>query len=190
LKFRDSGMPDERTWGGFFDPAAVLGRMGVADSRTALLDVGCGYGTFLIPASRIVKGRAVGVDIDPRMVETCRAKIDDLGIRNADLVRGDVSDAGTIALLKERGAFDYAALFNILHCERPASLIGSVLDLLEDGGRVGVIHWVQGDTPRGPPLAIRPKPETIVGWMERAGSELEKRVDLPPYHFGLVFRKR
>jgi hypothetical protein len=50
-----------------------------------------------------------------------------------------------------------------------------------------VIHWRYGDTPRGPNLDIRPRPEQIVEWAE--GLELESGViDLPPWHYGLSFR--
>jgi hypothetical protein len=54
------------------------------------------------------------------------------------------------------------------------------------GGEVLVIHWRHGDTPRGPSLDIRPRPEEITRWareadLEQAGDILE----LPPWHYGV-----
>jgi hypothetical protein len=46
------------------------------------------------------------------------------------------------------------------------------------------------NTPRGPSMEIRPTPETIIGWATKTGLSLEKYVELPPYHFGLVFIKK
>jgi len=39
-------------------------------------------------------------------------------------------------------------------------------------------------------MEIRPKPEMIIKWALKAGLALDKHVDLPPYHYGLVFIKK
>lgn len=39
-------------------------------------------------------------------------------------------------------------------------------------------------------MEIRPKPEMIVDWAIKIGFVLERQVELPPYHFGLVFIKK
>ena len=38
-------------------------------------------------------------------------------------------------------------------------------------------------------MDIRPTPDYIITWAADAGLYLERQVDLPPYHFGLIFRK-
>lgn len=38
-------------------------------------------------------------------------------------------------------------------------------------------------------MDIRPTPQMIINWANETGFVLEKQVELPPYHFGLVFRK-
>jgi len=190
MKFRESGMPDEQMWNGFFNPVYVLDRMGVSGSEKILLEIGCGYGTFLIPAANLVKGKVIGIDIESEMIAACRAKLAEQNIGNVSLICGDISANDTIrALKKQEGRIDYVSLFNILHCEQPQDLIQTVCELLSSGGKIGVIHWVYGDTPRGPSLEIRPTPSSIIDWVTQAGCVLEKEVDLPPYHFGLVFKK-
>ena len=86
---------------------------------------------------------------------------------------------------------DYAMLFNILHLDEPVTLLREAYRNLEDGGLLGVIHWIyDGDTPRGPPLDVRPKPEQCQAWAEEAGfTTLRELIDLPPYHYGLLFRR-
>lgn len=189
MKFRDSGMPDEQTWNTFFDPMSILGQMEITPDIKTLIDIGCGYGTFIIPASGIA-GQIVGVDIESKMIDACAEKLNDYGIKNIELVCGDISTVATLNFLdKYKGNVDYITLFNILHCERPHDLLNNAYDLLNVNGKIGIIHWINGETPRGPAMEIRPRPETIIGWAEKTGLTLIKEINLPPYHFGLIFKK-
>jgi SAM-dependent methyltransferase len=81
---------------------------------------------------------------------------------------------------------DVVLLFNILHCNEPVKLLRHAADALRPGGEVLVIHWRYGETPRGPSLDIRPRPEQVVEWGRRAGLKLAgEAIDLPPWHYGL-----
>ena len=53
MKARESGMPEESVWAGFFAPEAVLRKLGLTSSCGDVVDFGCGYGTFTIPAARL-----------------------------------------------------------------------------------------------------------------------------------------
>ena len=189
MKFRDSGMPDEQMWNTFFYPINILSQMEITSDIKTLVDIGCGYGTFIVPASGIVH-QIVGVDIESEMIDVCAKKLNEYGIKNVELVCGDISTEATLNFLaKYKGNVDYITLFNILHCECPQELLNNAYDLLNVNGKVGVIHWMYGETPRGPEMEIRPKPKVIIDWAEKAGFTLEKEIDLPPYHFGLIFSK-
>jgi hypothetical protein len=77
-------------------------------------------------------------------------------------------------------------LFNILHCDDPLRLLHHAADALHPGGEVLVIHWRYGETPRGPDLDIRPKPEQIADWARQTGRlQAAAPIDLPPWHYGL-----
>ncbi|MEX0886961.1 MAG: hypothetical protein WD009_11030 [Phycisphaeraceae bacterium] len=83
-------------------------------------------------------------------------------------------------------------LFNILHCEQPTSLLQEAWRILCDDGLVAIMHWNRdATTPRGPSMDIRPSPEQCRAWAEAVGFQLQgrPRIDLPPYHYGLVLRK-
>lgn len=190
MKYRESGMPPEDLWDTFFTPAEILEKLGVDEKINTLVDVGCGYGTFLIPAAELVGGKVIGIDIDDDMIKACKDKIQDYNVPSVELIYGDITTDETMNFLSDYiGKIDYISLFNILHCEEPLLLLKKGYEILNDKGKIGVIHWKSEETPRGPSIEIRPKPEMIIHWALQAGFTLEQQLELPPYHFGLVFKK-
>ena len=69
MKVRESGMPEEKTWDGFFSPSRILKRMGINKKVKDAVDFGCGYGTFTITTARMVNGKVYAIDIDSEMVK-------------------------------------------------------------------------------------------------------------------------
>jgi ubiquinone/menaquinone biosynthesis C-methylase UbiE len=188
MKTRESGMPPEDLWQTFFNPAETLRTLGLNAPMADVADFGCGYGTFAIPAAQTVRGTVHAFDIEPDMIAATQAKARTLGLRNIHLIQRDFIAAGTGL---PSTSVDYVMLFNILHAEDPACLLGEAFRILRPGGRLGVMHWnYDPATPRGPPLAIRPRPEQCARWTETAGFEILRRfVDLPPHHYGIVATK-
>lgn len=190
MKYRESGMPSEEMWDNFFDPNEVLKKMDIDNKIKTIIDIGCGYGTFLIPIAKHVNKKVIGIDIDKEMIEICRNKISDKRLSKVELIHGDISSDKVLNRLnKDKGEIDYISLFNILHCEEPIILLEKAYELINDSGRIGIIHWKCEKTPRGPSMEIRPKPEMIVQWALKVGFNLQKQIDLPPYHYGLIFKK-
>lgn len=188
MKTRDSGMPLETQWHSFFDPIAILTRLGVPDVRGTIVDVGCGYGTFTCAAARLSGQRVVALDIEQDLVDAldqrCRAEgLDRVEARQCDITSEDSGIA--------TGEASMVLLFNLLHCEEPLSLLAEARRMLGPDGQVAVIHWRSDiPTPRGPDLAIRPRPEDCERWLHAAGFIISQSATLlPPYHFGLVGRK-
>lgn len=188
MKVRDSGMPDEEMWSGFFDPATVLAILGLESSLQDLVEFGCGYGTFTLAAAKIVSGTVHALDIEPEMVSCVEKKCRDNSIAN---VRATVRDFVTDGTGLTENSMDAALLFNILHHEEPVALMKEALRVLKPNGMLAVIHWNYDPlTPRGPAMEIRPRPEQCIAWGREAGFRFnENRYDLPPYHYGLLFKK-
>jgi ubiquinone/menaquinone biosynthesis C-methylase UbiE len=91
--------------------------------------------------------------------------------------------------LKDAGV-DYAMLFNILHIKHPENMLQEARRVLKPGGQLGMMHWKHdSSTPRGPSMAIRPKPEQCIAWATAAGFRHPRRYDLKPYHYGIVMKK-
>jgi len=189
MKVRDSGMPDEEMWTGFFDPAKVLAMFGLDHGVQDLVEFGSGYGTFTLAAAGIAAGTVHALDIEPEMVEVVRQKCDLAGITN---VRAELRDFVAEGTGLADDSMDAALLFNILHHEEPVALMKEALRVLKPDGMLAVIHWnYDPTTPRGPAMEIRPRPEQCIEWGREAGFHFKERnrYDLQPYHYGLLFRK-
>jgi SAM-dependent methyltransferase len=176
-------------WSTFFDPPVILAKMKLTKDCRNVVDFGCGYGTFSIPAARIVRGTVFALDIDAEMVGATAAKTSAEGLTNVEARQRDFVADGTGL---PEGVADYAMLFNILHAEAPEVLLREAWRVLGAGGLLGIIHWnYDPATPRGPGMAIRPRPQQCLAWAQEVGFRLAgpKRIDLPPYHYGIVMTK-
>lgn len=188
MKVRESGMPEKDMWEGFFDPAKVLRIMKFDESIADVVEFGCGYGTFTIPAARIIKGKIYAIDIDSNMVAMTQKAAQKGKLNNIKPIIKDFVEEGT-GLDDE--SMDYVMLFNILHFENPQRLLREAWRNLRYGGMIGIIHWnYDPQTPRGPSMDIRPKPEDCIEWAEKIGFSNSVKYDLKPYHYGIVLTKK
>ena len=188
MNIRESGMPNQEMWESFFNPLAALQEMGLNSDCHKVIDFGCGYGTFSIPAAQITKGTVYAIDIDDGFVAECERKAKAAGLNTVICERRDFISNGVNL---PDNTVDYAMLFNILHAENPVKILQEAFRVLLPHGKVGVIHWnYDPTTPRGPSMSIRPRPEQCQQWMKAAGFELFKpHVNLLPYHYGIVGQK-
>jgi len=189
MKVRDSGMPDEEMWDGFFEPAKVLATFGLDRGVQDLVEFGCGYGTFTLAAAAIASGTVYALDIEPEMTTVVQQKCQDAGVHNVEVTLRDFVATGTGLT---DNSMDAALLFNILHHEEPVALMKEALRVLKPNGVLAVIHWnYDPTTPRGPAMEIRPRPEQCIEWGKEAGFSFNERnrYDLPLYHYGLLFKK-
>ncbi len=181
-------MPVEKMWQTFFSPTETLQALGLHRSMANVVDFGCGYGTFTIPAAQLINGTVHAFDIEPEMIEETKRKAERTGLANIKLYLRDFITDGTRL---SDASVDYVMLYNILHTEDPSRLLFESFRILREGGTVGIMHWnYDPKTPRGPPMNIRPKPEQCAQWAETVGFIITKRhVNLPPYHYGIVAEK-
>lgn len=188
MKVRDSGMPPEEMWSGFFSPEDTLRRLGLSETIGDVADLGCGYGTFALPAARIVRGRVYALDIEAEMIAEVRRKGREQSLHKLEPIQRDFMAEGSGLA---EGGVEAVLLFNILHTEDPVALLREAHRILSMGGLALVTHWVSDrPTPRGPSLEIRPSPEKCATWAREAGFPHQAiSVELPPYHFGMVFVK-
>lgn len=187
-KGRESGMPDADYWGTFFNPECIVSRLDCAGIHD-VVEFGCGYGLFTVPAARAVTGTVYALDIDPAMVAATAALTTRSGLGNVRVVERDFLADGCG---RPDASAGYALLFNILHVEEPVLLLREAFRALAPGGRAGVIHWKHDpDTPRGPSLAIRPTPDQCRAWAEASGFRFVRDEDLCccSWHWGMVLER-
>ena len=187
MKVQESGMPDEQLWETFFKPEDILWKMGISEKVKDAADFGSGYGTFTLPAAKIVSGTVYAIDLEKALVESLKDKVKKAGLRNIKSILRDIDSVGSG--LKDESV-DYVMLFNILHGSHAEKILKEARRILRPKGLAGVIHWnYDPTTPRGPPMEIRLKPEQILQIGGQIGLALEKQLDLKPYHYGLMMRK-
>lgn len=189
MKTRESGMPAEEVWDGYFQPEEILQKLGLTPGAGEVVDFGCGHGTFAVAAARIVPGTVYAIDIDSAMVERTAARARKEGMSHLKPILRDFVEEGTGLPDDTVG---YAMLFNILHAESPGVLLNEAFRVLRPGGTLAIIHWNPDPlTPRGPSMDIRPLPEQCRVWAESAGFRplSPGTVDLPPYHYGMALMK-
>ena len=187
MRIRESGMPDVELWRTFFDPAQIIDKLGIRASNKHVVEFGCGYGTFTIPAARCISGKVSTFELDRRMIDHAKEAARQASINNIDYFEADFFDATEVL---DSGCADYVMLFNILHGENPRELLEIAYTLLVTGGKAGIIHWnYDPDTPRGPPMAIRPRPEALAEVAAAAGFEVSDRLELPPFHYGFTLTR-
>lgn len=191
MKGRESGMPDEDYWASFFDPEVAIDRLWEASGANGnVIEFGCGYGTFTVPAARHTTGLVTALDIEPEMVKVVRRKAEFFALPN---IRAEVRNFVANGAGVEDGSQAHAMIFNLLHLEQPVALLREAYRSLQSGGVLSVIHWRSDiPTPRGPSLAIRPTPEQCRTWIAEAGFRAVESVDLQsccPFHFGLVAKR-
>ena len=188
MKVRQSGMPDENMWNDFFDIDLILSELQINAQVNDIVEVGCGYGTFTIPAARQIKGSLFAFDIEKEMIEILREKIANKQINNIIPEQRDIitQKSGLVG-----NSIDYVMLFNILHHDNPNDFLNEAYRILKPEGKIGIIHW-RSDiaTPRGPDLSIRPTSGQVLKWVNKQMFSLYKEpFILEPYHFGLVLSK-
>lgn len=192
-RFENTRQPDRDWWRELWpDPESVLRQLGV-EAGVTLADVGCGDGHFTLPAAELVAPAPVyAIDVDGTMLDEIEARAVERGVENVVTVSGDARELSS--LLPER--VDVVLVANTFHgVEAPTAFAEQVSRSLEPGGRFVVVNWRDlppGETtvlgePRGPPAATRQTPEETRSVVAPADFEVVRDVDLPPYHYGLVF---
>ena len=166
--------------------------MGVEPGMVAV-DLCCGDGLFTVPLARIAK-RIYAIDIDPAMLDRAWARCAEARIDNCEFV---VADAMTVdAVLPEPA--DYVFLANTFHgIPDQLGLARSVAAILKPKGQFGIVNWhrrpreetVVLGQPRGPKTEIRIEANDVAAIVKHAGMLRNRTVELPPYHYSVVFQK-
>ena len=192
--FPSTAMPDRGWWSALWpDPAGMLLSLGVGPGMT-VLDLCCGDGYFTAPLARIVGGQVYALDIDPHLLDLARDEAEQAGVQVERWICGDAMDL--VTLVPEQ--VDYVLIANTFHgVPDKEELVRLVSDALKPDGRFAIINWHRRpreettvlDKPRGPKTETRMSPEQVRAVVEPNGFTLQQVVDLPPYHYGAVFRK-
>jgi len=193
--FPATAMPDRDWWAELWpDPERTLRALGITPDMT-VLDLCCGDGWFTAPLALLTGGRVYALDLEPAMLAAARAEVAQAGAAVLGWLEGDACDIDK--LLEEN--VDFVLIANTFHgVPDQTGLARAVARILRPGGRFAIVNWhakrreetpVLGQ-PRGPKTGMRMTPAQTRAVVEAAGFGLEKVVELPPYHYGAVFRRQ
>lgn len=123
----------------FFDETVADSMLKASDVKpgNTVIDVGCGTG-FLTPQAALQiqgKGRLIGVDLSPSMLEKAKDNVSKLAFPRS--VEFRVGDAENIPVQDD---FADAVVGNMIlhHCPRPKRAISEMTRILKEGGRLAV----------------------------------------------------
>lgn len=191
--FPGTAMPGQDWWHALWpDPDAVVEALGIGPGMT-VVDLCCGDGYFTAAiAQQVGSGRVIGFDLDPIVLEQAKAACD--GMKNCTWLVGDAMELSKLITV----AVDYVLIANTFHgVPDKMELAREVAKVLKVDGYFAIVNWhalprektpMLGQ-PRGPRTESRMSPEQVSSVVIPAGFESDRFVELPPYHYGAIFRK-
>jgi len=190
--FEGTEMPTTGWWEVLWpDPAAVLKAVGLEPEMDAV-DLCSGNGWVTLPMARMAR-RVLAVDIDAAMLDAARAYLEQHRVANVTY-----READAYALPEFAQDADFIFMANAFHGvpDRPR-LARAVREALKPGGRFTIVNWhprpreetpVLGE-PRGPRTELRLSAEQTTAAVTAGGLMHVATVELPPYHYGAIFRR-
>lgn len=189
--FPATGMPDPDWWQALWpSPRDVLRKLGIKEGDV-VADLCCGDGYFTGALANLTGAETFAVDLDPDQLAAAQSR----GIR--ERITWLLGDAREIDVLMPEPV-NVVLMANTFHgVPEPTELSGAVARALAPDGRFIVVNWHARpreetpvlDKPRGPATGRRLSPAALEGLVAPAGFTQEDVIELPPYHYGTVFRK-
>ena len=168
-------------------PEEVLDALALAPGQT-VCDIGAGPGYFALRAAKRVgpTGRVFAVDVEPRILDALRARIEKAGVRNVTPVLALAADP-----LLPAHSCDLVLIVDAYHHfpDRPKYL-ARLTALLRAGGRLANVDWHKRATDFGPPLEHRIAREDFLADAAKAGLRVVSEPKILPYQYFIVLTAR
>jgi ubiquinone/menaquinone biosynthesis C-methylase UbiE len=191
--FDGTEMPTAGWWDALWpDPGAVLRAVGLQRDMDAV-DLCCGDGWFTLPMATVAR-HVVAIDIDRQVLELARYRLMSAGVINCEFVEGNAYNLDKLA----PRLVDFVFIANAFHgVPDRLRFAQAVHRTLKSGGRFAIVNWHQRPReetailgePRGPKTELRMSPEQTIRSVEAGGLRFAELVELPPYHYGVVFER-
>ncbi len=188
------GFEDTARWAETFEsperaewqkPELVVSALNLKAGQT-VVDIGAGTGYFTRRFALAVgpSGEAIGVDIEPGMIEYMKADAKKLKLANyeARLVKADDPELHPQSV-------DVIFFCDVLHhVQDRTGYLTKIKPALKPGGRVAVIDF-QKMAPFGPPADIKISREAMIAQFTKAGYRVVGEHEFLPYQYFLEFER-
>ena len=168
-------------------PDAVVAALGLRRGQT-VGEIGGGPGYWSLRLARKVgpAGRVYAVDVEPRLLEVLRQRLEERKVGNVTPVLGLPEDP-----LLPVASCDLVLLVNAYHHlpDGPAYL-RRLARALRRGGRIVNADFHKRETPVGPPVEERVSREEFLAGARRAGLVPVAEHDFLPYQYCVALRPR
>jgi len=181
--------PDRAEW---WKPELIMDELTIAEGDR-VGDLGAGGGWFTAQLARRVgpNGRVYAEDIQQLMLVALGRRVRREGFTNVETVLGTPTDpklpVGTLDAVLIADA--YHEMNDPTRPENILALLGNVSRALKPQGRLGVVAFLPGGGGPGPAPEERVDPDSVIKTMAAVGLSLQKREQVPPFLYLLVFGK-
>ena len=174
--------PDRDAWQ---KPAEVVRALQMQPGQVAC-DIGAGPGYFALRLAREAgdRGAVFAVDVDPRILDVLRNRIEKSGVRNVVPVLGLPGDP-----LIPLDSCDLILVVDTFHhFPDGVSYLRRLARSLRKGGRLVNIDFHKRELPVGPPVEHKVSREEFLSKAQAAGLILKAEHQFLPYQYFLVFQ--
>lgn len=147
-------------------PDVFFSALGLPEGPSVIVEIGAGTGLFAEAfTERAPEATVYVADIADEALAWMQANR--RGVAEGRIIP---VKAGESNVPLEGEIADAVYMINLHHeFVDPDASYAEAFRLLKPGGRLLVVDWAARETPKGPPIAVRPTPEDLVAVMERAG---------------------
>ena len=186
FKTQDLGLleaPDRHEWQ---KPEQIMDTLRIAEG-SVVADLGAGSGWFTVHLARRVgpNGVVYAEDIQPPIIDFLGQRARRENLTWVRPILGTFTDPRLPS-----GAVDAVVIDDVFHeLEDPVTFFRNAAKSLKPQGVIGVVDFLPGGGGPGPAADDRPDPQAVIKAAEAAGLRLQKREDIPPFLFLLVFER-
>ena len=162
----------------------MLANLGVKGGQT-VCDMGCGNGYHTLPIAKLVgkKGQVLAVDVQPKMLEFLRERVEAQGIDNVTPILGSFHDPRLPA-----NSTDIVLMVDVYHeFSHPETMLAAIKRSLKPKGLVVLVEYREED----PEVPIKPLHKMSKAQVNKElkanGFKLVREFDLLPWQHMMFF---
>lgn len=168
------------------DCQKMLENLGVKPGMT-ICDMGCGNGFYSLKLAEMVgkEGKILAVDIQPEMLRLLKARAEEEGIENIELILGDIDNPKL-----PEGKVDMILCVDVYHeFSHPVEMLAGMHQSLKPDGKVALLEFRMEDPNVPIKLLHKMSKKQAVLEYEANGFQLASQFDGLPWQHMMFFEK-